>query len=83
MKCEKLLQALQRAHRLAPEEWTFLLAHWQDCADAAMALARQVAVARFGTKIFFRGIIEFTSYCRNDCLYCGLRRSNQIGRAHV
>ena len=77
MKCEKLLQALQRAHRLAPEEWTFLLAHWQDCADAAMALARQVAVARFGTKIFFRGIIEFTSYCRNDCLYCGLRRSNQ------
>ena len=61
MKCEKLLQALQRAHRLAPEEWTFLLAHWQDCTDAAMALARQVAVARFGTKIFFRGIIEFTS----------------------
>ena len=77
MKCEKLLQALQRVHRLAPEEWTFLLVHWQDCTDAAMALARQVAVARFGTKIFFRGIIEFTSYCRNDCLYCGLRRSNQ------
>ena len=77
MKCEKLLQALQRAHRLAPEEWTFLLVHWQDCADTAMALARQVAVARFGTKIFFRGIIEFTSYCRNDCLYCGLRRTNQ------
>ena len=77
MKCEELLQALQRAHRLAPEEWAFLLAHWQDCADAAMALARQAAVARFGTKIFFRGIIEFTSHCRNDCLYCGLRRSNQ------
>ena len=77
MKCEKLLQALQRAHRLAPEEWAFLLAHWQDCADAAMTLARQAAVARFGTKIFFRGIIEFTSHCRNDCLYCGLRRSNQ------
>ena len=77
MKCEELLQALQREHRLAPEEWAFLLAHWQDCADAAMALARQAAVARFGTKIFFRGIIEFTSHCRNDCLYCGLRRSNQ------
>ena len=77
MKCEKLLQTLQRAHRLAPEEWTFLLVHWQDCTDTAMALARQAAVARFGTKIFFRGIVEFTSYCRNDCLYCGLRRSNQ------
>ena len=49
MKCEKLLQTLQRAHRLAPEEWAFLLAHWQDCAVEAMALARKATVARFGT----------------------------------
>ncbi len=24
-----------------------------------------------------RGLIEFTNYCKNDCLYCGIRRSNK------
>ncbi len=24
-----------------------------------------------------RGLIEFTSYCKNDCHYCGLRRGNR------
>lgn len=30
----------------------------------------------FGKNIYLRGLIEFSSYCRNDCYYCGLRRSN-------
>ncbi|MCG2676557.1 [FeFe] hydrogenase H-cluster radical SAM maturase HydE [bacterium] len=29
-----------------------------------------------GDEIHLRGIIEFSNYCRRDCLYCGLRRSN-------
>lgn len=33
-----------------------------------------------GDAIFLRGIIEFSSHCRNDCLYCGLRRGNM--KAH-
>ena len=28
-------------------------------------------------RCFFRGIIEFTNYCKNDCYYCGIRRSNR------
>lgn len=31
----------------------------------------------YGNRIFIRGLIEFTSYCKNDCLYCGIRRSNK------
>ncbi len=31
-----------------------------------------------GDEIFLRGIIEFSSYCRNNCLYCGLRRDNLL-----
>jgi biotin synthase len=27
--------------------------------------------------VYFRGLVEFTNYCKNDCLYCGLRRSNK------
>lgn len=30
----------------------------------------------YGTDVYIRGLIEFTNYCKNDCLYCGIRRSN-------
>ena len=30
----------------------------------------------FGRRVYLRGLIEFTNYCRNDCFYCGIRRSN-------
>ena len=31
----------------------------------------------YGKDIYIRGLIEFTNYCKNDCLYCGIRRSNK------
>lgn len=36
----------------------------------------------YGKKVYIRGLIEFSSYCRNDCLYCGLRRSNKNARRY-
>ena len=30
----------------------------------------------YGDKVYIRGLIEFSNYCKNDCLYCGIRRSN-------
>lgn len=37
----------------------------------------RTAQERFGHGIFVRGLIEISSFCRNDCAYCGLRRSNR------
>jgi biotin synthase len=31
----------------------------------------------YGTDVYMRGLIEFTNYCRNDCYYCGIRKSNR------
>ncbi|HEX2947795.1 MAG TPA: [FeFe] hydrogenase H-cluster radical SAM maturase HydE [Clostridia bacterium] len=31
----------------------------------------------YGNSVYFRGLIEFSSYCRNDCYYCGIRKSNR------
>ncbi len=31
----------------------------------------------YGNKVFLRGLIEISNYCKNDCLYCGIRCSNQ------
>lgn len=31
----------------------------------------------YGNKIFIRGLIEISNYCKNDCYYCGIRKSNK------
>ncbi|PKM68037.1 MAG: [FeFe] hydrogenase H-cluster radical SAM maturase HydE [Firmicutes bacterium HGW-Firmicutes-2] len=30
-----------------------------------------------GNKVFMRGLIEFTNYCKSNCMYCGIRRENK------
>lgn len=39
-------------------------------------LAGEARKASYGDRVFFRGLIEFSSFCKNDCYYCGLGRSN-------
>ena len=49
--------------------------------DGVLQLLRDNAVRtaqkQFGHGIYIRGLIELSSYCHQDCLYCGLRRSNR------
>ena len=46
-------------------------------ADYLYKNADEVRKEHYGKDVFLRGLIEFTNYCRNDCLYCGIRRSNK------
>ncbi len=39
--------------------------------------ADEVRRQHFGNKIYLRGLIELTNYCKNNCLYCGIRRDNR------
>lgn len=39
--------------------------------------ADTVRKEQFGNQVYIRGLIEFTNYCKNDCLYCGIRCSNR------
>lgn len=39
-------------------------------------LARQKAIEYYGKDVYVRGLIEYTNYCKNDCYYCGIRKSN-------
>jgi biotin synthase len=41
------------------------------------AQAREVCENVFHKAVYLRGLIEFTNYCKNDCYYCGIRRSNK------
>ena len=44
--------------------------------------AREVADTVYGKRVFKRGLIEFTNYCKNDCYYCGIRRSNKCAKRY-
>lgn len=75
-----LLDKLEREHRLSRAEFASLLrARDPDLEREAARRADAVRRRCYGTDVYIRGLIEFTNCCRNDCLYCGIRRSN----AHV
>jgi len=44
--------------------------------QALMTDARAVCDRTYGRRVFFRGLIEFTNHCKNNCYYCGIRRQN-------
>jgi biotin synthase len=45
--------------------------------EALFAKARRVRETYYGNDVYFRGLIEFTNFCKNDCYYCGIRCSNK------
>ena len=65
--------------QLTREEYPELLHLYQDPDSVRLLREEAVRIQKkyFGNKIYTRGLIEFTNYCRNDCYYCGIRRSNK------
>ncbi len=45
--------------------------------DYLFSHARAATERVYGTGVYIRGLIEFSNYCKNDCYYCGIRRSNE------
>jgi 2-iminoacetate synthase ThiH len=41
------------------------------------AHAAEAVRGRFGRRVFLRGVVEVSNYCRENCVYCGMRRENQ------
>ena len=71
------IQKLKETHNLSRAEWVSLITNRSDVlADELFAEAREVRQQYYGNTIYIRGLIEFTNYCKNDCFYCGIRKSN-------
>lgn len=64
--------------QLGQEEYPELLKLYTDQKTVDLLKQEAVRIQKkyFGNKIYTRGLVEFTNYCRNDCYYCGIRRSN-------
>ncbi|MGB9885597.1 MAG: [FeFe] hydrogenase H-cluster radical SAM maturase HydE [Moorellales bacterium] len=76
----EFLEALTKAretHDLTREEVVVLLSAREEEMAALGRAADEVRQQHLGPEVHLRGIIEFSNYCRRNCLYCGLRRDNR------
>lgn len=73
----KCLEKLIHGEKMERDEWLWLLCSLDKKGRAEVSrCAAEVSEKQFGRGIFIRGLIEISSYCRNNCNYCGLRCSN-------
>ena len=72
-----IIDELNANKTLDMQKWQKLISeHTDEDYMYSSQLARKIAKEKFSNKLYLRGIVEFTNICRNDCLYCGIRRSN-------
>ena len=73
-----LIDRLEQGGALTRDEFIRLIeGRSPDAAQYLFEKARAVRHAVYGRDVYMRGLIEFTNYCKNDCYYCGIRRSNR------
>lgn len=74
---KELIDKLKENRTLSKREWVALIEGRSPAlTDYLYDAARSVRHRYYGHDVYVRGLIEFTNYCRNDCLYCGIRKSN-------
>ncbi len=78
MDPSELLNELAKRRALPLEGYERLISsRTEKLAEQAAELAMVDRRRIYGNEVFVRGLIEFTNFCTNDCLYCGIRRSNE------
>ena len=75
---KNLIDKLEKNQILSKEEFVRLLAiSEKDDIDYLTERAKCIRDDIYGKRVFIRGLIEISNYCKNDCYYCGIRRSNK------
>ena len=74
----KVIDKFLESHWLSKPEYMELLQAWEDVETAGRLRDEAVRLRKqyYGNKVFTRGLIEFTNYCKNNCYYCGIRGGN-------
>lgn len=74
----ELIERLATKHELSLDEYRYLIENRSDESGKLLAeYAVRVRKKIYGNSVFVRGLIEIGNICKNDCLYCGIRRSNR------
>ncbi|PKM78080.1 MAG: [FeFe] hydrogenase H-cluster radical SAM maturase HydE [Firmicutes bacterium HGW-Firmicutes-15] len=73
-----LIDKLEKKRNLTNEEFVALISNRNPELDKYLFEKAVVIRNRhYESDIYIRGLIEFTNFCKKDCLYCGIRKSNQ------
>lgn len=73
---KELIDKLSHEGILTEEEYLYLIRNRDGAREYAAAAARRTRADFYRNKVFIRGLIEFTNYCKNNCYYCGIRAGN-------
>ncbi len=76
-KTKDLIDTLEKENELQKEEYIYILENYDDetlsyIGEKAVKMSKKY----FSDKIYTRGLIEISNICKNDCYYCGIRKSN-------
>ncbi len=75
---KQLIDCLEAQRTLTKDEFAALIEHSsEEEKEYLFQKARRAARTYYGNGVYTRGLIEFTNYCKNDCYYCGIRKSNR------
>ena len=73
-----IINQLAKGETLSRDEWMTLLSSLDiEEREYLRAKAQEVATSIYGHGVFVRALLEISSYCRNNCYYCGIRASNR------
>lgn len=73
----RLIDKLKSEHSLTKDEWTALIAgRTPEISEYLFAQSREERHRYYEHHVYVRGLIEFSNFCKNDCFYCGIRKSN-------
>ena len=73
-----IINQLAEGELLTHDEWMVLLSTLDvEEREYLRAKAQEVATSNYGHGVFVRALLEISSYCRNNCYYCGIRASNR------
>ncbi len=73
-----LINKLEENRTLTLEEYEKLIVNRnKECASILAEKALKAKQRVYGNAVFIRGLIEISSFCKNNCLYCGIRRDNK------
>ena len=71
-----MIAEAEHTHRLTKEAILILLGD-PAASEPLFAAADRVRHRYIGPQVELRGLIEFSNICKQNCLYCGLRRDNR------
>ncbi|MDF2677728.1 MAG: radical protein [Bacillota bacterium] len=75
---KNLIDKLEKNQILTKEEFIYLIDNRSpEISDYLFEKARSIRHKYYNKDVYIRGLIEFSNYCKNDCYYCGIRKSNK------